>query len=130
VCPERRRQLAHRRDRLVLLGFAASESTTARRDRLAAHLRAVPLADPGFTGLDPNLDNPVIIIGYKSTTACKTTPAQRRAYQALSAGRAPVKHCFSDLKNWRILTRLRLSPANATALLRTLLVLTRQHSTR
>jgi hypothetical protein len=37
---------------------------------------------------------------------------------------------FSDLKNWPILTRLRLSPGKATALLRALLVLTRQRTTR
>ena len=48
----------------------------------------------------------------------------------LLAARAPVEHGFSDLKNWRILTRLRLSPGKATALLRALLVLTRQHITR
>jgi hypothetical protein len=70
----------------------------------------------------------VIITGYKATATRKTTPAQRQANQALSAARAPVEHGFSDL-NWRILTRLRLSPANATTLLRALLVLTRQHTT-
>ena len=48
----------------------------------------------------------------------------------LLAARAPVEHGFSDLKHWRILTRLRLSPAKATILLRALLVLTRQHTTR
>jgi hypothetical protein len=36
----------------------------------------------------------------------------------------PVEHGFAALKNWRILTRLRLSPARATTLLRALLVLT------
>jgi hypothetical protein len=112
---------------------AASEITAARHDHLAGHLRAAglgALADLGFTGLDPDPADPVIITGYKSTTARKTTPAQRQANQALSAARAPVEHGFSDLKNWRILTRLRLSPANATVLLRALLVLTRQHTTR
>jgi hypothetical protein len=112
---------------------AASEITAARHDHLADHLRAAglgALADLGFTGLDPDPDDPVIITGWKATRASKTTPAQRHANQALSAARAPVEHGFSDLKNWRILTRLRLSPANATMLLRALLVLTRQHTTR
>lgn len=112
---------------------AASEITAARHDHLAARLRAAglgALADLGFTGLDPNPEDPVIITGYKSTRTSKTTPAQRRANQALSAARAPVEHGFSDLKNWRILTRLRLRPAKATTLLRALLVLTRQHTTR
>ena len=63
-------------------------------------------------------------------TSASGTPAQRHANQALSAARAPVEHGFSDLKNWRILTRLRLSPANATMLLRALLVLTRRHNSR
>ena len=69
------------------------------------------------------------ITGYKSTRTRKTTPAQRQANQALSAARAPVEHGFSD-KNWRILTRLRLDPARATIVLRALLVLTRQHTSR
>ena len=112
---------------------AASEITAARHDHLAARLRAAglgALADLGFTGLDPDPEDPVIITGYKATRTRKTTPAQRQANQALSAARAPVEHGFSDLKNWRILTRLRLDPAKATIVLRALLVLTRQHTTR
>ena len=112
---------------------AASEITAARHDHLAGHLHAAglgALADLGFTGLDPDPADPVIITGWKSTRTSKTTPAQRHANQALSAARAPVEHGFSDLKNWRILTRLRLDPGKATILLRALLVLTRQHTTR
>jgi hypothetical protein len=112
---------------------AASEITAARHDHLADRLRAAglgALADLGFTGLDPDPDDPVIITGWKSTRTSKTTPAQRQANQALSAARAPVEHGFSDLKNWRILTRLRLNPAKATTVLRALLVLTRQHTIR
>ena len=112
---------------------AASEITTARHDHLASRLRTAglgALADLGFTGLDPDPGDPVIITGCKSTRTSKTTPAQRQANQALSAARAPVEHGFSDLKNWRILTRLRLDPARATTVLRALLVLTRQHTTR
>jgi hypothetical protein len=112
---------------------AASEVTTARHDHIAGHLRNAglgALADLGFTGLDPEPDDPVIITGYKSTRTRKTTPAQRQANQALSAARAPVEHAFSDLKNWRALTRLRINPARATTLLRALLVLTRHHTTR
>jgi DDE superfamily endonuclease len=112
---------------------AASEITTARHDRLAARLRDAglgALADLGFTGLDPDPGDPVIITGYKATANRKLTAAQRHANQALSAARAPVEHGFADLKQWRILTRLRLSPARATTVLRALLVLTRQHTTR
>jgi hypothetical protein len=112
---------------------AASEITAARHDHIAARLRGAglgALADLGFTGLDPDPDDPVIITGCKSTRTRKTTPAQRQANQALPAARAPVEHAFSDLKNWRTLTRLRLDPRKATTLLRALLVLTRQHTTR
>lgn len=112
---------------------AASEIRAARQDRIAGRLRAAglgALADLGFTGLDPDPDDPVIITGRKSTRTSKTTPAQRQANQALSAARAPVEHGFSDLKNWRILTRMRLNPGKATTVLRALLVLTRQHTTR
>jgi hypothetical protein len=112
---------------------AVSEITTARHDHLAARLRAArlgALADLGFTGLDPDPEDPVIITGYKATAARKLTPAQRQANQALSAARAPVEHGFSDLKHWRFLTRLRVDPGKATILLRALLVLTRQHTTR
>jgi hypothetical protein len=114
---------------------AASEIRAARHHHIAARLRTAglgALADLGFTGLDPDPDpdDPVIITGYKSTRAAKTTPAQRQANQALSAARAPVEHGFSDLKHWRSLTRLRTDPRKATILLRALLVLTRQHTTR
>jgi hypothetical protein len=112
---------------------AASEITAARHDHIAARLRDAglgALADLGFTGLDPDPEDPVIITGYKATRTRKTTPAQRQANQALSAARAPVEHGFSDLKHWRILTRLRIDPGKATTLLRALLVLTRQHTTR
>jgi hypothetical protein len=112
---------------------AASEITAACHDHLADRLRAAglgALADLGFTGLDPGPGDPVIITGYKSTRTSKTTPAQRQANQALSAARAPVEHGFSDLKNWRSLTRLRTDPSKATILLRALLVLTRQHTSR
>ena len=112
---------------------AASEVTAARHDHIAGRLRAAglgALADLGFTGLDPDPRDPVIITGYKSTRTSKTTPAQRHANQAISAARAPVEHAFSDLKNWRALTRLRIDPGKATTLLRALLVLTRQHTTR
>jgi len=47
-------------------------------------------------------------------------PAQRQASQALSAARAPVEHGFSNLKNRRSFTRLRINPGKATALLRAL----------
>jgi hypothetical protein len=109
----------------------ASEITTARHDHLAARIRGAglgALADLGFTGLDPGPEDPVIITSCKATATRKLTPAQRQTNQALSAARAPAGHGFADLKNWRIL--IRLSPAKATTVLRALLVLARQHTTR
>jgi hypothetical protein len=56
---------------------AASEIITARHDHLPDRLRAAglgALADLGFTGPDPDPDDPVIITGYKSTRTSKTTP--------------------------------------------------------
>jgi hypothetical protein len=61
---------------------AASEITAARHDHLAARLRDAglgALADLGFTGLDPDPEDPVIITGWKATANRKLTPAQRHA---------------------------------------------------
>ena len=120
-------------DQAGSLIWISSARRGATSEITAARLRAAglgALADLGFTGLDPDPEDPVIITRYKSTRASKTTPAQRHANQALSAARAPAGHGFSDLKNWRILSRLRTDPGKATILLRALLVLTRQHTTR
>ncbi|MFI9559521.1 hypothetical protein [Nonomuraea endophytica] len=38
---------------------------------------------------------------------------------------AAVEHSIGDLKNWRVLTRLRVNARHATVFLRALLVLTR-----
>jgi hypothetical protein len=99
-------------------------------DRPAVRRRARRPRRPRLHRPRPRPRGPLIITGWKSTSARKTTPAQRPANQALSAARAPVEHGFSDLKNWRIITRLRLDPAKATMLCSALLVLTRQHTTR
>ena len=72
----------------------------------------------------------MIITGAKQTRKKKLTTGQKTANQVIAAARAPVEHGFAALKNWRILTRLRLSPARATALLRALLVLTTLENSR
>jgi len=66
----------------------------------------------------------------RSTRKKKLTTGQKTANQIIAAARAPVEHGFAALKNWRILTRLRLNPARATTLLRALLVLTNLETTR
>jgi hypothetical protein len=102
----------------------SSEITTARRDRIATRLREAglgALADLGFTGLDDDPGtHPVIITGIKAARARKLTPAQKQANTVLGRERAPVEHGFADLKNWRILTKVRMNPRHATQLLRAL----------
>jgi hypothetical protein len=112
---------------------AASEVKTARHTKIREHLKAVglgALADLGFVGLDNDPDDPVIITGAKRTRRKSLTAAQKQTNQIIAAARAPVEHGFAALKNWRVLTRLRLSPARATNLLRALLVLTNLETSR
>lgn len=110
-----------------------SEITTARHNHLCARLREAglgALADLGFIGLDDNDDDPVIITGRKATRNNPLTPAQKDANRLVSRERAANEHGFADLKNWRILTKLRMNATHATTLLRALLVLTRHEITR
>jgi hypothetical protein len=112
---------------------AASEIKTARHDKICQHLRTAglgALADLGFVGLDTDRDDPVVITGAKRTREKKLTAGQKTANQIIAAARAPVEHGFAALKNWRILTRLRLNPTRATNLLRALLVLTNLETSR
>jgi hypothetical protein len=111
----------------------SSEVTTARHHQLPAKLRdagLAALADLGFVGLDDDPDQPAIITGNKATRNKPLTRAQKQVNQLISVERAPVEHGFADLKGWRILTKLRLDAAQATELLRALLVLTNQEITR
>ncbi|MCD9875073.1 transposase family protein [Streptomyces guryensis] len=105
------------------------DATVARHDHLVEHLEAAglgALADLGFLGVDkPDApDDLGIVAGFKATRYRKPTAGQKEANRVPAAGRAPVEHGFTHLKNWRILTKLRSDPARATGLLRVLLVLT------
>jgi hypothetical protein len=112
-----------------------SEITACRHDKLTAHLRAAghgAIADLGFVGLDdgpPDAD-PAVICGYKAAQNRPLTRGQKLSNKALAAVRAPVEHGFAHLKNWRVLTKVRTAPKWATALVRTLLVLTNREVTR
>jgi hypothetical protein len=112
----------------------SSEITTARHNHITTRLREAglgALADLGFIGLDDHSEaDPVIITGRKATRTRKLTSAEKQANALLRSLRAPVEHGFADLKNWRILTKLRLDPGHATQLLRALLVLTNLEITR
>jgi hypothetical protein len=112
----------------------SAEITTARHNHITTRLREAglgALADLGFVGLDDQPDDaPVVITGRKATRTRKLTTAEKQANALLGSQRAQVEHGFADLKNWRILTKLRLDPGHATQLLRALLVLTNLEITR
>jgi hypothetical protein len=103
----------------------------ARHNKITAHLRNAglgALTDLGFVGLDDDPDNPVIVTGRKATRGKPLTAAQKEANKLVNRERAANEHGFADLKNWRILTKVRMNPRHATTLLRALLVLTNARS--
>ncbi|MEU2835196.1 transposase family protein, partial [Streptomyces lavendulae] len=106
----------------------SSEITTARHNKITSHLRKAgpgALAGLGFVGPDDKPDDdPVIITGRKATRNHKLTAAEKEANRLVSSERAANEHGFANLKNWRILTKLRTDTRQATTLLRALLVLT------
>nr|WP_208623756.1 transposase family protein [Streptomyces nanshensis] len=112
-----------------------SEITACRHDQLTAKLRAAGLgaiADLGFVGLDdssPDADL-AVITGYKAARNRPLTRGQKLSNTALAAVRAPVEHGFAHLKNWRVLGKVRTDPTWATALVRSLLVLTNREVSR
>nr|WP_260848739.1 transposase family protein [Streptomyces sp. SLBN-118] len=111
----------------------SSEITTARHNKITAHLREAglgALTDLGFTGLDDDPDDPVVITGRKASRGKPLTEAQKEANRLVSRERAANEHGFADLKNWRILTKVRMNAKHATALLRALLVLTNAEVSR
>jgi DDE superfamily endonuclease len=115
----------------------SAEITTARHNRICARLREAglgALADLGFVGLDHPGDHgpgtPVVITGMKAARGKKLTAAQKAANALLNSERAACEHGFADLKNWRILTKVRMNARHATQLLRALLVLTNAEVTR
>ncbi|MGW7426158.1 transposase family protein [Streptomyces sp. NPDC054813] len=123
--------LTDHKGRLLWLSAArpgrSSEITTARYNKLVERLRAVELGaigDLGFVGLDDDPDNPVVITGYKAVRTKPLIPAKKQVNKLIASARAVCEHAFAHLKNWRILTKLRLHVRHATTLLRALLVLT------
>jgi DDE superfamily endonuclease len=110
-----------------------AEITAARHNHLPAALRTAGLgaiADLAFTRLDDDPTNTVIITGRRAARRHPLTPAQKDTNRLVARERAANEHAFADLKNWRILTRLRSNPHRATTLLRALLVLTQTEISR
>ncbi|WP_398859760.1 transposase family protein [Streptomyces chengmaiensis] len=53
---------------------------------------------------------------------------EKQANSALAKLRAPVEHAFAELKRWRVLDLVRISPNRITAVLHALLVITQKRS--
>ncbi|MFI2207418.1 transposase family protein [Streptomyces sp. NPDC020192] len=123
--------LTDERGNLVWISVAkpgrSSEITTARHNKITTRLREAglgALADLGFIGLDDDPDDPVIVTGRRASRGHPLTAAQKEANRLVSRERAANVYGFADLKNWRILTKVRMNARHATTLLRALLVLT------
>lgn len=113
------------------------DATAARADRLPTQLQSAGLtaiADLAYSGLakdtnhDP--DQPTIITGRRPHPKRPLTPAETATNQIINAERAANEHPFGYLKNWRILTCLRMHHRNATTLLRALMILTQLENPR
>lgn len=110
-----------------------SEITACRHDDLVGRLREAGLAaiaDLGFVGLDDEMGDPAVITGYKKPKSKKLPPAKKLVNQLIAAERAVCEHAFAHLKNWRVLTKLRLDAKWATRLVRALMILTQREIAR
>lgn len=112
-----------------------NDATAARHQRIVAALREAGLgaiADMAYSALDDNPDDPTIITGRRPHHRRLLTRAQTQINAMIARDRAANEHPFAYLKNWRILTKLRIKPgpARATTLLRALLVLTQIENPR
>ncbi|MFD9124667.1 hypothetical protein [Kitasatospora sp. NPDC059571] len=94
--------------------------------RMSSSARSVAALVPGSKRRramdDP--DDPAIVTERKATRGHPLTAAQEGANKLVSRERAANEHGSADLKNWRILTKVRMNFRHATALLRALPVLT------
>lgn len=114
---------------------ACSEITAARYEKLCARLREFELgavADLGFVGLDngDGEQQPAVITGFKASGGKRLSSPKKVVNRLISSLRAPVEHGFASLKTFRILTKVRMHPRHATALVRALLVLTHHQVAR
>ncbi|WP_240136477.1 transposase family protein [Streptomyces sp. MUM 178J] len=141
--PMRRRWSAkHKRHGLLVIGLTdlqgrllwtstarparGSEITACRHDDLVGRLREAGLAaiaDLGFVGMDDDMGDPAVITGCKKPKGKKLPLAKKLVNQLIAAERAVCEHAFAHLKNWRVLTRLRLDVRWATRLVRALMIL-------
>lgn len=112
-----------------------NDATAARHQHILTHLRAAGLgaiADMAYSALDDNPNQPTIITGRRPHHRRRLTVTETQINAMIARDRAVNEHPFAYLKNWRILTKLRLKPdpARATTLLRALTVLTQIENPR
>ncbi|MDQ7906584.1 transposase family protein [Phytohabitans sp. ZYX-F-186] len=112
-----------------------NDATAARHQHITAALRQAGLgciADMAYSALDDNPNQPTIITGRRPHPRRLLTRTQTQINAMIARDRAVNEHPFAYLKNWRILTKLRIKPdpARATTLLRALLVLTQIENPR
>lgn len=81
------------------------------------------IADSGYQGAGGTIRTPIKRPAGKSHNGW-----ERLANTALARLRAPAERPFAQLKRWRVLDRLRISPNRATAALRALVTVTRERS--
>jgi hypothetical protein len=85
-----------------------------------AEVRVTAIADTAYHGLGPAIRAPHRRSRYDRTTGKFTrrelSVGQKAANRANSALRAPGERANAELKNWRILRKIRSSPAHATLL--------------
>jgi hypothetical protein len=111
----------------------AHDGNAAARERIPAKLRAHNLAaicDLNFTNTDEDKHDPIIITGRRHHPKRPLTAWERQVNSWISRDRAANEHGIGDLKNWRVLTKLRMNARHATSLLRALMVLTQAEIAR
>ena len=88
------------------------------------------LAGLGVVGLDDAPGNPTVVTGCRSAGNRPLTSERKHVDQLIARERAACGPGLAAIKNWHILTELRLAPKQATHLARALLVLTRSETLR
>ena len=109
------------------------DGTATKHNRIPAKLRKRGLAvigDLNFSHVDDDKNDPVVLTGRRPHPKRPLTEAEKEVNSWISRDRAANEHGIGDLKNWRILTKLRMRADRATSLLRALMVLTQSEITR
>lgn len=129
----RRRGLAGRRRRLRGCVYAGGHHTAAEISRSGAGVHVwMFFTEPVLAASAHAIGMGLLreTIDRRGTMSLTSYDRLFPAQDSLPTKAAPVEHAFADLKNWRILTKLRMDAAHATMLLRALLVLTHSEITR